>query len=101
MWYRLVFWLQRLINIFNFAAKKRAERAAELAVLRDMVSEVCGAIRSQNALAEAQIKLMTNWFASITTDPTPGRSITFSDDAQLEQFAADNEVPVSSLKQYF
>lgn len=101
MWYKLVFWLQRLVNVFNFAAKRRAERAAELGVLRDMVSEVCGAIRSQNALAEAQIKLMTSWFASIATDPTPGRSITFSEEQQLEQFAADNEVPVSSLRQYF
>lgn len=101
MWYRFVFWLQRLISVLNIAAKRRADRAAELSVLHSMVSEVCGVIRSQNALAEAQVKLMTSWFASISSDPTPGRSITFSENTQLEQFAAENEVPVSSLKQYF
>ena len=98
---KFLFYLNRIIAALNFAAKKRQQREMELNVLREMVSEVCSTIRSQNALAEAQIKLMQGWFATITTDPTPGRSIHFDESNELEQFANEHGVSPSDLKQYF
>lgn len=99
--YRLIFWLKRILNAMNFVATRRNERRVERMEMLGAVSEICAVVRSQNALAEAQTKLLTQWFESLSTDPTPGRSINYTPQDELDEFARLEGVEVGKLKTYY
>lgn len=98
---RLIFWLKRLLHALNFVAAARRERQQERAEMLEAVREVCAVIRSQNALAEAQTRLFTQWFESLATDPAPGRSINYTPQQELEQFAREKGVEVEKLTTFY
>lgn len=98
---RFTFWLKRMFNAINWVAARRAERREERAELLEAVREVCAVIRSQNALAEAQTKLFTQWFETLSMDPTPGRSINYTPQDELERFAREEGVEVQKLTTFY
>lgn len=98
---RFIFWAKRVLNALNFVAAARNERRADRMALKESVSEICAVVRSQNALAEAQTKLLTQWFESLSVDPTPGRSINYTPQDELDEFARLEGVEVSRLKTYY
>lgn len=98
---RLIFWLKRLAHALNFVAAARRERQAERAEMLEAVREVCSVIRSQNALAEAQTRLFAQWFESISIDPSPGRSINYTPQQELERFAHEEGVEVGKLTTFY
>jgi hypothetical protein len=101
MFLKFTFWLRRVLQAWNFVANRRAERAAERAQLLEAVREVCSVVRSSNALAEAQTKLFAQWFESLSTDPSPGRSINYSQEELLDEFAEANSTTSDKLKIFY
>lgn len=98
---RAIFWLKRTFSALNIVGTWRSERREREARMLAAVSEVCAVVRSQNALAEAQTKLLTQWFESLSVDPTPGRSINYTPHDELDEFARIEGVEVGKLKTYY
>lgn len=98
---RFTFWLKRILSAMNWVAARRKERQMERAELLEAVREVCSVVRSQNALAEAQTRLFSQWFENLSLDPTPGRSINYTPQQELERFAQEEGVEVGKLTTYY